>query len=74
MTDSKKFQARNKTRDTLVIIEFNDNNLPAHVRCAEDKRVYEIKSLVQRHGLLTIRDTLSNELLSVFYNKAHVPD
>lgn len=74
MTDSKKFYARNKTRDVLVIIEFNENNVPSHVRCAEDKRVYEIKSLVQRHGLLTIRDTFSNDLLSVFYNGSHVPD
>lgn len=73
MSSSKDFHARNKARSILVIVDFNDDNIPVQVRCAEGRRVYEIKSIVERHGLLTIRDVKSYDLLSVFYNPSPTP-
>ena len=67
MTERRLLRASNPSYEIWVLVELNDEQLPVSVWCTEGKLSYEIKSIVERHGLLTIRGMHSNELLSVFY-------
>lgn len=67
MTENRLLRASNPRYEVWVQVELNDEQQPVRVLCPEGKLSYEIKSIVMRHGLLTIRGMHSNELLSVFY-------
>lgn len=69
MTSYKVLHAKSSSDYVVVVVEFNEEKQPIKIMSQVGGYEYPIISHVERHGLLTVRNPTTNELMSIFYRE-----